>query len=63
MTNGKLQPGEVVYCHAPPSYSKYGADGRPRICRIEKPVYGMAQARRRWQRSLFPWLRDWGFKQ
>eukprot|EP00965_Chrysotila_dentata_P105438 3482160-Pleurochrysis_carterae.AAC.1 len=23
----------------------------------------MAQAGRRWQRSLFPWLREWGFAQ
>eukprot|EP00965_Chrysotila_dentata_P167708 5537954-Pleurochrysis_carterae.AAC.1 len=23
----------------------------------------MAQAGRRWQRSLFPWFREWGFKQ
>eukprot|EP00965_Chrysotila_dentata_P086722 2862437-Pleurochrysis_carterae.AAC.1 len=23
----------------------------------------MAQAGRRWQRSFFPWLRDWGFTQ
>eukprot|EP00965_Chrysotila_dentata_P128836 4259826-Pleurochrysis_carterae.AAC.1 len=23
----------------------------------------MAQAGRRWQRSLFPWLRQWGFTQ
>eukprot|EP00965_Chrysotila_dentata_P076546 2527377-Pleurochrysis_carterae.AAC.1 len=23
----------------------------------------MAQAGRRWQRSLFPWLKDWGFTQ
>eukprot|EP00965_Chrysotila_dentata_P022599 748337-Pleurochrysis_carterae.AAC.1 len=60
---GELQSGEVVYCHAPPGYSTYGADGRPRVCRVEKPVYGMAQAGRRWQRSLFPWLRDWRFKQ
>eukprot|EP00965_Chrysotila_dentata_P059443 1972502-Pleurochrysis_carterae.AAC.1 len=28
-----------------------------------EPIYGMAQAGRRWQRSLFPWLREWGFKQ
>ena len=27
-----------------------------------KPVYGMAQAGRRWQRSLFPWLTDPGSK-
>eukprot|EP00965_Chrysotila_dentata_P184746 6098906-Pleurochrysis_carterae.AAC.1 len=60
---GELQDGEVVYCHAPPGYTTYGADGRPRVCRVEKPIYGMAQARRRWQRSLFPWLREWGFTQ
>eukprot|EP00965_Chrysotila_dentata_P104930 3465894-Pleurochrysis_carterae.AAC.1 len=40
-----------------------GADGRPRICRVEKPVYGMAQAGRRWQRTLFPWLLHFGFTQ
>eukprot|EP00965_Chrysotila_dentata_P234967 6200477-Pleurochrysis_carterae.AAC.1 len=56
---GKLQDGEVVYCYAPPGYSTTGADGKPRICRVEKPVYGMAQAGRRWQRTLFPWLTDY----
>eukprot|EP00965_Chrysotila_dentata_P155942 5153427-Pleurochrysis_carterae.AAC.3 len=60
---GELQSGEVVYCHAPPGYSTYSADGRRRVCRVEKPVYGMAQAGRRRQHSLFPWLRDWGFTQ
>eukprot|EP00965_Chrysotila_dentata_P244227 6205840-Pleurochrysis_carterae.AAC.1 len=30
---GELQEGEVVYCHAPPGYATYGADGRPRVCR------------------------------
>eukprot|EP00965_Chrysotila_dentata_P042272 1402068-Pleurochrysis_carterae.AAC.1 len=34
---GELQPGQVVYCHAPPGYPTLGADGRPRICRVEKP--------------------------
>ena len=28
-----------------------------------KPIYGMAQAGRRWQRSLFPWLESEGFVQ
>eukprot|EP00965_Chrysotila_dentata_P004041 131092-Pleurochrysis_carterae.AAC.1 len=60
---GELQSGEVVYCHAPPGYATLGTDGRPRICRVEKPIYGMAQAGRRWQRSLFPWLQEWGFTQ
>eukprot|EP00965_Chrysotila_dentata_P154251 5098012-Pleurochrysis_carterae.AAC.1 len=43
---GELQDGEIAYCHAPPGYATYGADVRPRICRVEKPVYGMAQAGR-----------------
>ena len=30
-----------------------------RICRVEKPVYGMAQAGRRWQRTIFPWILAW----
>eukprot|EP00965_Chrysotila_dentata_P222801 6193190-Pleurochrysis_carterae.AAC.2 len=51
---GDLEQNEVVYCHAPPGYATVGADGRPRVCRVEKPIYGMAQAGRRWQRSLFP---------
>ena len=34
------------------------------ICEVMKPmIYGMTQARRRWQRSLFPWLMDFGFKE
>ena len=70
---GSLEQGEVVYCSLPPGYEtveeygqtipNLGADGRPRVLRIEKPCYGMAQAGRRWQRSLFPWLLDHGFTQ
>jgi hypothetical protein len=60
---GSLEPGEVIYCRAPPGYSTKGADGRERIYRVDKPIYGMAQAGRRWQRSLFPWFLEQGFKQ
>eukprot|EP00965_Chrysotila_dentata_P027952 929393-Pleurochrysis_carterae.AAC.1 len=60
---GSLDPGEVVYCSAPPGFSSRDGYGVPRICRIDKPVYGMAQAGRRWQRSLFPWLREQSFQQ
>ena len=60
---GELEKGEVVYCSAPPGpHGKIGADGRQRIWKVNKPVYGMAQAGRRWQRTLFPWLLDWGLK-
>eukprot|EP00965_Chrysotila_dentata_P187221 6171994-Pleurochrysis_carterae.AAC.2 len=63
---GELQSGEILYCHTPPSATRlfYITRGRPTpVCRVEKPVSGIAQAGRRWQRPLFPWLREWGFKQ
>ena len=60
---GELLEGEVVYCLCPPGYAHKGADGRDQVCKIVKPVYGMAQAGRRWQRSLFPWLKEYGFTQ
>ena len=61
---GSLEPGEVVYCYPPPGYEQEHLDdqGRPMVCKIQKPVYGMAQAGRRWQRSLYPWLREFGLQ-
>ena len=68
---GELEPGEVTYCTPPPGYATALVDGRVRLvpteqgdgvermCVVTKPVYGMAQAGRRWQRSLFPWLNAW----
>ena len=65
---GALEDGETTYCHAPEGYERYEKDSdgndilsRPLICKVVKPVYGMAQAGRRWQRSLFPWLEKYGF--
>ena len=68
--------GEVVYCSPPPGYSTAASadgpihlvptaegDGVDRLCRVEKPVYGMAQAGRRWQRSIFPWIVSWNIKE
>jgi len=63
---GELEPGEHVYCYPPPGHEHLtGLDpnGKPRLCRVDKPIYGMAQAGRRWQRSLFPWLLEYGFEQ
>ena len=63
---GELEDGEVVYCTPPQGHegiAGLGADGRPRLCCVQKPIYGMAQAGRRWQRSLFPWLKEWGLSQ
>ena len=71
---GELEEGETVYCSLPPGYESVvdkdgarhpniGSDGKPRVFRIKKPVYGMAQAGRRWQRTLFPWMLAHGFTQ
>ena len=57
---GELLEGEVVYCLAPPGHETLGKDGLQQIIRVDKPIYGMAQAGRRWQRSLYPWLAAWG---
>ena len=60
---GSLEEGEVIYCQPPPGYEKEHLDsqGRTMICQVIKPVYGMIQAGRRWQRTLYPWLRSQGF--
>ena len=55
---GDLEKGEVIFCECPPGYDEPGPDGMPQVYKVLKPVYGMAQAGRRWQRSLFPWLMD-----
>ena len=47
---GELEEGEVVYCSAPPGFERVGSDGQPMVCKVIKPIYGMAQAGRRWQR-------------
>ena len=60
---GELEKGEVVYCSSPPGpYNLTGSDGRERVYKVKKPIYGMAQAGRRWQRTLFPWLKEWGLE-
>jgi hypothetical protein len=55
---GELQPGEVVYCSLPPGGlgGEWGDVSESSICVVQKPIYGMAQAGRRWQRGLYDWL-------
>ena len=60
---GDFIDGEVVYCKMPPgadldAHGKpvLGSDGKPRICKVVKPVYGLPQSGRRLQRKIFPWF-------
>ena len=63
---GELLADEVIFCRTPPGVEpKLGADGLEMVYAIRKPIYGMAQAGRRWQRTIFPYLVDgkkgWSF--
>ena len=62
---GDLLDDEVVYCTMPSGFED-GLDAsaptnKETVLRIEKPIYGMAQAGRRWQRTIFPYLIREGF--
>ena len=54
---GELLDDEVVYCSMPPGYTTglnpSNPTGEGACLRINKPIYGMAQAGRRWQRTIF----------
>ena len=60
---GDLEPGEQILCHSPPGYETLADDGSRKVWRVLRPIYGMQQGGRCWQRSLFPWIRGLGFKQ
>ena len=55
---GDFVDGEVVYCKQPAGSNVIGSDGRPMVCKVIKPIYGIPQAGRRLQRKVFPWCRD-----
>ncbi len=58
---GELLQDEVVWCHPPPGHEHmYPPDT---VIKVIKPIYGMAQAGRRWQRTIFPWFLAHGFTQ
>jgi len=59
---GRFVDGEVVYCHLPQGYPEHDSKGRPKLAKVQKPIYGIQQAGRRLQRMLFEWLRKQGFK-
>ena len=60
---GELLEGEAVYTHMAPGHVQYDPHGNPYVLKIVKPIYGIPQAGRRFQRCIFPWLRAQGFRQ
>ena len=57
---GDFEEGEVIYCRMPEGFVELDKTGTPRVCRIEKPVYGAPQSGRRLQRKIFAWLSSCG---
>ena len=55
---GDFLEGEVVYCMPPPGAPTHDSNGRPLVCVVEKPIYGIPQAGRRLQRKVFPWCTE-----
>ena len=55
---GDFIEGEIIYCFQPPGSNVIGTDGRPMVCAIKKPIYGIPQAGRRLQRKIFPWCKE-----
>jgi hypothetical protein len=60
---GRFLDGEVVYCMLPPGHVEYDTQGRPKLAKVQKPIYGIQQAGRRLQRDLFKWVKEQGFVQ
>ena len=58
---GRFVDGEVVYCWLPEGYPEFDSQGRPKVAKVKKPIYGIQQAGRRLQRMLFAWFREQGF--
>jgi hypothetical protein len=45
-----------VYCHMPAGYEERDSDGNAYLLKVVKPIYGIPQAGRRFQRRVFPWM-------
>ena len=60
---GDLEQAEQILCRPPPGYETLGDDGNHRIWRVLRPIYGMQQGGRRWQRCLFPWIISHGLSE
>jgi len=41
----------------PPGHTEVGTDGKDKVYLVQKPIYGLKQAGRRFQRGFFAWLK------
>src|SRR6202522_700164 len=59
--NGELMNDKVIFMRQPPGYEEVGADGRKRVMRLRKTLYGLKQAGRRWYHKLVEIMSKLGF--
>jgi hypothetical protein len=53
---GTLLKDELVFMRQPPGRNEKGLDHVPRVYIVHKPIYGLKQAGRRFQKDFFAWL-------
>jgi hypothetical protein len=53
---------EEIYLKQPEGYEKSNHHGNPYVCRLQKGIYGLRQAGRRWYETLDAFLVKTGFK-
>ena len=54
---GSLLADKIVFMKYPPGHTEVGADGKDKVYLVQKPIYGLKQAGRRFQRDFFTWLK------
>jgi len=54
---GSLLDDEVVFMKYPPGHTEVGTDGKDTVYLVQKPIYGLKQAGRRFQHDFFAWLK------
>jgi hypothetical protein len=59
--NGKLTEDEVIFMKQPPGYAEVGGDGKVKVLRLWKTLYGLKQAGRRWYQMLVRIMSKLGF--
>ena len=50
--NGELTVEEVIFMRQAPGYDEKGEDGKMKVLRLRKSLYGLKQAGRRWYQKL-----------
>ena len=58
---GELEEGETIYTHPAPGEPTHDEHGNRLAWILDKPLYGLVQGGRRFQRCLFAWLLEQGF--